>query len=137
MPKVETTNSRAPQPEPKSLPAYDAADFAKLSSRNLEIATRAARVYFNSATQLNQEFMGFLNSRIKKDIKSAQSLMKSKTSEEAFQAQAGFFEEAFRDYADETTKILNLAADMAKETMAPVEGQAGELLRNLEQRFAE
>lgn len=120
--------------ENSPFPVFDPAEFTKISSRNLEVATRAARAYFDGATRLNQEMTGFVNARVKKDIESAQSFMTSKTSEEAFHAQATFVEEAIRDYADEASKMLHIAADLAKETLGPVEERTEEMLHSLDER---
>lgn len=130
-------SQRSQQPgaeEVSPFPVLDPAEFTKLGNRNLEIATRAARAYFNGAAQLNQEMMGFMNGRVKRDIESAKSFLTSKTSEQAFHAQAEFVERAIRDYADGASKVLHLAADMAKETLGPVEERAEEILHNMDER---
>lgn len=100
---------------------FDAAEVSRLTGRNMEAATRLARAYFNGATRLNQEMVNFLNSRVRKDFESVQAIMSSKSSEEALHAQAEFYESAFRDYADEASKMLNFAADIAKETLKPLD----------------
>lgn len=102
-------------------PLFDPAEFARYAGRNMEVASRAARACFNGATRLNQEMIEFINDRMRKDFESAQAFMSSKNSEEALNAQADFVENAFRDYADETSKIFHVAADIAKETLTPDE----------------
>ncbi len=118
-------------------PIFDPAEFAKISNRNLQMATRAASACYNGATKLNQEMMNFVNSRIKKDIETAQEYMTAKSSEQAFHCQAEFVECALRDYADEASKMLHLAADMARQTLTPVEERTEEVLHNIEARAAQ
>ena len=113
-------------------PIFDAAEVSKLSNRNLEVATRAARAYFNGASRMNQEVMSFVNGRMKKDIACTQALMTSKTSDQAFHVQADFVEEAIRDYADEASQMLRIAAEMARETFSPMEQRTEEVLRDME-----
>ncbi len=115
-------------------PMFDPGEFTKFSSRNLEVATRAARAYYNGMSKINQEMMSFVNARVKKDIESARAFMTSKNSESAFHTQAEFVEGAIRDYADETSKMMHLAADMAHETLAPVEQRAEEMLHRFDDR---
>lgn len=105
----------------EQFPMFDPAEFARLAGRNMEVMTRAARACFNGATKLNQEMVDFVNTRVRKDFESAQAFMTSKNSEEAFNAQAEFVENAFRDYAEETSKMFHVAADVAKETLSPAE----------------
>ncbi len=100
---------------------FDPTEFARYAGRNMEVASRAARACFNGATKINQEVIDFLNSRMRKDFESAQAFMSSKTSDEAFRAQAEFVENAFRDYAEESSKMIHVAADIAKETLTPAE----------------
>lgn len=102
-------------------PVFDAAEMSRLTGKNMEATTRIARAYFNGATKLNQEFIKFLNARMRKDFESAQAIVAARSGEEALQAQAQFFESAFRDYADEASKMLNFAADIAKETLKPAD----------------
>ena len=103
------------------LPTFNPAEFSKVGNQSLEAAARAARAYFNGATKLNQEMMGVVNARIKKDIETAQAMMTSKTGEEALHTQAEFIEGSIREYADEASKVLHLAANLAKETLTPDE----------------
>lgn len=102
-------------------PMFEPTDFARLAGRNMEVASRTARACFNGATKFNQEMIDFINARMRKDFESAQAIMSSKNSEEAFLAQAAFFENAFRDYAEESSKMFHFAADFAKETLKPIE----------------
>ncbi|NNE40725.1 MAG: phasin family protein [Marinicaulis sp.] len=115
-------------------PIFDPAEFSMFGNQNLQVMTRAARAYYNGAAKLNQELMGFVNERVRKDIETATSFMSSKTTEEAFHHQAEFVEEAIRDYADEASKILHLAADLAHETLAPVEERTEEVLHEFDER---
>ena len=115
-------------------PMFDPAEFSKFGNRNLQVATRAARAYYNGAAKLNQEMMSFVNDRVRKDIETATTFMSSKTSEEAFHTQAEFVEQAIRDYADEASKILHMAADVAHETLAPVEERTEEMLHKFDER---
>lgn len=120
--------------EESAFPVFDPAEFTKLSNRNMEVATRAARAYFNGAARLNQEMIGFVNDRVKKDMETARALITSKSSSDAFAAQAAFFEHAIRDYANEASKVMHLAADIARETLTPVEEGAQEVMQSIDKK---
>ncbi len=115
-------------------PVFDLAEMTKLSNRNLEVVSRAARAYLAGAAQLNRAMIEFANARLQKDIETTQAIASSPSSEEAFHTQAIFWEDAFRDYADGASTVLHIAADMAKETLTPVEERAEEMLHELEER---
>lgn len=134
MAKNSARGSERPGAEMSPFPVFDPAEFTKISNRNLGFATRAAQACFDGATRLNQELVGFVNARVKKDIETAQSFMTSKTSEEAFHAQATFVEQAIRDYADETSRMLHLAADLAKETLGAVEERTEDVLQTIDEQ---
>lgn len=127
MAKTMSGNPNEPaKQETASLPLFDPGELAKFGTRNFERATRAARAYYNGVSQLNQEMASFVKARVRKDIETAKAFMETKDGESALHTSAEFFEGAIRDYADETSRILHLAADMAHETLAPVEMRAQE-----------
>jgi len=115
-------------------PLFDSGEFSKIGGRNMEVTTRTANAYINGAIKFNQEVMGFFNSRVKKDIAAAKTLMTSKSSEQAFRCQAEFVEGAIRDYAEEASKIIRLTADMAYDTLSPVEERTEEVLHSIDEQ---
>ncbi|NOX94499.1 MAG: phasin family protein [Alphaproteobacteria bacterium] len=117
--KVSGDSRKPIEGKDSPFPIFNPAEFSMVGNQNMELATRAARAYFNGATKLNQEMMEFVNARIKNDIETAKTIMASKTGEEALHTQAEFVESAIREYADEASKVLHLAANMAKETLTP------------------
>lgn len=133
MPKDKSTQDKsgAPPPPPAqadATPLFNPADAARLNNRNMEFAARAARAYFNGATRLNQHMIDFVNARVKKDMETAHALVTCKNSSDVFHAQSRFLEDAVRDYADEASKVFTLAAEITRETLAPMEKRTGELL---------
>lgn len=98
-------------------PLFDPGEFAKLGNRNLEVMTRAARAYFDGASEMNKELAEFMSQRMRKDFETARAIMASKNSEDAFSVQAEFVEGAIRDYAEETTRVFGMAADIARHAL--------------------
>ncbi len=118
-------------------PLFDPGDFAETGARNVEFASRAASACLSGAAQLNWEMMNFMGRRWLKDIACAQGFMTAKTSRSAFHSQAEFVEDALRDYADEASKLLHMAADIANSTLEPVGKRAEEMLNELDEHAAE
>lgn len=98
-------------------PLFDPGEFAKLGNRNLEVMTRAARACFDGASEMNKELADFMSQRMRKDFETARAIMASKNSEDAFSVQAEFVEGAIRDYAEETTRVFGMAADIARHAL--------------------
>ena len=98
---------------------FEPREFADFNNRNMEFASRAARVYFDGAAQLNKEFSEFLSQRMHKDFECCRLLMNSKNSKDAFTAQSDFVAAAIKDYAEETSRIFSLAAGIATDALKP------------------
>jgi len=120
------TRRRAPDQGPEGLEGgiempslFEPKEFANFSKRNMELATRAARAYFDGAAQMNKELSDFLNQRMRKDLECARLLMTSKNGEDAFSAQSDFVAAAIKDYAEEASRIFSLAAGIANEALKP------------------
>ena len=105
--------------ENRFFPLFEPGEIAKLTTRNFEVMSRAARAYFDGATEMNKHLAEFMNQRMRKDFETARTFMASKNTEDALGVQAEFAETAIRDYADETTRIFNLAADITKQALKP------------------
>lgn len=100
-------------------PLANSEDMSELNKRAFEMASRASRACFKCAADYNQELTGFVNSRLKKDAEAMRTTMRSKTSEEAFRAQADFVSDLLKDYAEETSRMFALSAEAWKEAFSP------------------
>jgi hypothetical protein len=118
-------------------PVLDPGEITATNARNVEYMTRSIRACYGGIAQMNWEIADFASKRLQKDLACAQSYVNAKTSKMAFHAQAEFLEEMLRDYADEASKILHMAADMTNNTMDPVEARAEEVLEELDERGAQ
>ncbi len=105
----------------ETIPSFEPAKMARLNQRNMEFMSRATRACFACATGINREMFDFLNRRMKKDFDAASAFMRSRNGDDALSAHAEFFEEAFRDYADETSRLFDIAAKAARETLRPLD----------------
>jgi hypothetical protein len=104
-------------------PLANPEEMTALNKRAFEMASRASRACFKCAAEYNQELTGFVNSRLKKDAEAMRATIGSKTSEEAFKAQAEFVSDLFKDYAEETSRMFALSAEAWKDAVSP-DGQA-------------
>ncbi|GGD11249.1 phasin family protein [Aquisalinus flavus] len=140
MARKESANpTTASIPETASLkeiepfPVFDPAEFLKIGNRNLEVATRATTAYLSGAARFNKEIVDFVNGRVRKDIKAAQDIMSARDSEQAYHCHAQFLNTAIRDYADEGAKMLDIIAEAAGASLAPVEERTEEVLHYIDE----
>ncbi len=100
-------------------PLTNPEEMSELNKRAFEMASRASRACFKCAADYNQELTGFVNSRLKKDAEAMRTTMRSKTSEEAFKAHADFVSDLLKDYAEETSRMFALSAEVWKDAFSP------------------
>lgn len=99
-------------------PLANSEEMSELNKRAFEMASRASRACFKCAAEYNQELTGFVTSRLKKDAEAMRTTMRSKTSEEAFRAQADFVSDLLKDYAEETSRMFALSAEVWKDAFS-------------------
>lgn len=102
-------------------PLTNPEEMSELNKRTFEMASRASRACFKCAADYNQELTGFVSSRLKKDAEAMRATMRSKTSEEAFKAQAEFVADLVKDYAEETSRMFALSAEVWKDAFSPTD----------------
>lgn len=120
--------------ETRAFPLFDAAEFSKVGNRNLKVAAQASRACYKGGSKLGQEVMNFFGDRVRKDFDAAKHFFAAKSSEEAFHTHAAFIEETIRDYAEQASRVLHMTADIAHETLSPIEDQTEEVLREFDKK---
>ena len=118
------------------VPGLGASELSKAGIRNAETVSRSMSACVNGAMQFNGEMMEFFSARVRKDLDSSRRIVEAKSAEDAYRAQAEFVESTIRDYADEASKLLNMAAEIAKNAMTPVEDRTGEVLQEVDAQVA-
>lgn len=102
-------------------PLANADEMSELNKRAFEFASRASHACFRCVADYNQELTGFVTSRLKKDAEAMRAAFRSKTGEEALEAQANFIGEMLKDYSEGATRMFALSADAWKEAFSPRE----------------
>ncbi len=68
--------------------------------------------WFEAMADLNSEVVSFVAERIKEDVKTQHELLHCTSVEEFQKAQTAFLEKAFKQYTEETGKLVKMGLDM-------------------------
>ena len=98
---------------------------------NLSAAMKAQESLLHGVAALNQEIMEFASARFREDVAASEKLMNSKDAESAFCAQCEFAQSAIQQYFMESTKLMGLATQIARDCWTPLQDRSRLVLRNL------
>ena len=76
------------------------------------------------AESLHDEFYAYSRRSIDNTVAAATALFRTKSLAEAFELQSNFAKSAFEAYADEITKLSEIALSTARESFEPLKGRA-------------
>lgn len=106
-------------------------DFAAFGGANLDAFFQAGQAMLRGVSALNEEFIAFANTRLRSNMKTGRSLNNCDSVEEAFQVQCDYARAASEEYFTQATKLLNIAAEVARESWTPVESRANSAMAEL------
>jgi phasin family protein len=89
---------------------------------------KAASAAGKGAESLHDEFYAYSRRSIENSFAAANALFRAKSLAEAFELQSGFAKSAFEAYADEVTKLSQIALTAARESFEPLKGRAEALM---------
>ncbi|GEM_PF-7054801 len=93
---------------------------SEMTGKNFEIAQTAGQAMLQGALGMGQELSNFISGRMKKDVEAVKAISGCRSLSDVCRAQADFLGEAARDYADQTSRMLNMGANAAAETVDAV-----------------
>ena len=68
--------------------------------------------WLEAMAEMNSEVVSFVAERFKEDVKTQHELLHCRSAEELQKVQAAFLEKAFRQYTEETGKLVRMGLDM-------------------------
>lgn len=68
--------------------------------------------WFEAMADMNSEVVNFVADRIKEDVKTQHELLHCKSAEELQKAQLTFLDKAYKQYTDETGKLVKMSLDL-------------------------
>lgn len=93
---------------------------ASFNGEAMQAFADACTAYADCLSSLNKEFMGFMSSRLNRDVELSQALASCKDWSEAVALQQKWAQQATHEYMEEAGRISALASKIAKESWEPV-----------------
>lgn len=118
-------------PQPPQFPAMGLDQFSQFNQLGFDSVARANSAMLKGMTEMSTELMKFANARLQTNLETAGKIGQCRDVGEFFDAEWRYAETFTRHYTDETSKLLNMTAQLARDvwsqTPAPsITPQSGE-----------
>jgi hypothetical protein len=97
----------------------------------MEIFSQACQAYASGVATLNGELMGFVNSRLNRDVELGRALSQCSNWSDAVNLQQAWAQQANQEYLAESSRLMELSSKVAKESWEPVHERANQVLTQL------
>ena len=97
---------------------YD--EFAVTGKDNVEAMVAASTAYTKGMEAIAGEWMAFAKTALELNMSNAKTVMGAKTLQEVMDLQTGFAKSNFEEFVSQSTKVGELAAKVAQDTMEPI-----------------
>tara|TARA_R110002167_G_scaffold16681_1_gene64788 strand:+ start:619 stop:1125 length:507 start_codon:yes stop_codon:yes gene_type:complete len=97
---------------------YD--EFAVTGKDNVEAVVAASTAYTKGMEAIAGEWMAFTKSAMEQNMTNAKAVMGAKTMQEMMDLQAGFAKSSFDGFVAQSTKVSEMAAKVAQDTLEPI-----------------
>ncbi len=97
----------------------------------MEIFSQACQAYASGVATLNGELMGFVNSRLNRDVELGRALSQCSNWSDAVNLQQDWAQQANQEYLAEASRLMELSSKVAKESWEPVYDRANQVLTQI------
>lgn len=132
--------SRAERPKDSAKPkvkapasessGFDPEAFMSMNGRNMEVAAKTGQAMFDGLSAMNSELIRFISTRLKEDLVTSQTLAGCRNPSEIIDAQTEFMRTCMSQYAEEFSKLVDIAGEAAKNSWTPLEDALNEIKEN-------
>lgn len=120
----------------KTDPNEQLASMTAFNGAAMEVFTQACQAYATGLATLNGELMSFVNTRLKHDADLGQALAKCSNWADAANLQQIWMQKASEAYIEESSKLMEAASKVAKESWEPVSAKAEQAVEELRKTTA-
>jgi hypothetical protein len=101
--------------------AYESRTRPNLDGHQLDMARRMGAAMFDGFARMNREFLHFVSTRFTEDMKAVRSFADCRHPSEFVEAELRFMQNLVRHYAENTNRMLGIAANVAGHNLDDVE----------------
>lgn len=113
-------------------PQIDINALVQRNGENMKAFVKANEVMLEGLFAMGREIMTFGNTRLTQDLKASEALMRCHGADEAFRLQCDFARDAAQQYLEETTRLMNLTAQLTRDCWAPLQERAQGAIEEIE-----
>ena len=97
----------------------------------MEIFAQSCQAYASGVATLNGELMGFVNSRLNRDVELGRALSQCSNWSDAVNLQQDWTQQANQEYLAEASRLMDLSSKVAKVSWEPVYDRATQVLTQI------
>jgi hypothetical protein len=112
----------------------DLAALVDSNGANIAAFVKAGEALWVGMTAMGQEMAQFASTRLRENMDLSGSVMQCGDPGEAFRLECDYARNATRQYLDETSKLLGIAAETSQRSWAPIEELTRETLGRISRR---
>ena len=112
----------------------DLAALVDSNGANIAAFVKASEALWTGMTAIGQEMAQFASARLRENMDLSGSVMQCGDPREAFRLECDYARNATRQYLDETSKLLGIAAETSQRSWAPIEELTKETLGKISRR---
>lgn len=114
----------------------DLAALVDSNGANIAAFVKAGEALWTGMTAMGQEMAQFASNRLRENMDLSGSVLQCGDPGEAFRLECDYARNATRQYLDETSKLLGIAAETSQRSWAPIEELTRETLGRISRRSA-
>ena len=115
-------------------PDLDLAVLVDSGGANITAMVKASEALWTGMTAMGQEMAQFASTRLRENMDLSGSVMVCGDPREAFRLECDYARNATRQYLDETSKLLGIAAETSQRSWAPIEELTKDTLGRISRR---
>src|SRR5215467_9170078 len=112
----------------------DLAALVDSNGANIAAFVKAGEALWTGMTAMGQEMAQFASTRLRENMDLSGSVLQCGDPGEAFRLECDYARNATRQYLDETSKLLGIAAETSQRSWAPIEELTRETLGRISRR---
>jgi len=119
---------------PAATATPDLAALVDSNGANIAAFVKAGEALWTGMTAMGQEMAQFASTRLRENMDLSGSVLQCGDPGEAFRLECDYARNATRQYLDETSKLLGIAAETSQRSWAPIEELTRETLGRISRR---
>jgi phasin family protein len=107
-----------------------------LGQDNVDAVVASGQAMFKGVQAINREVASFTQAQFSAGVEAGQAIAKSKSVQEAIDLQASYARAATDKFLAELSKLIDMSAQVASDSLSPLQARASQAVERLKQPVA-